>query len=325
MAKTRILALDGGGIRGIVSVVLLERLAADPALAGWLGKADLLAGTSTGGLIALGLARGLPLATLHDLYEKKGKVIFADSILDDVLDLGKIAGADYDSKGLAKELKAAYGETTTLGQLGKRVVVPTFDLDNQQELDEKVAAGRLTAETARQRRTWKPKVFHNFPGPDSDAAALAWRVGMATAAAPTYFPSFDGYIDGGVYANNPSLVALAQTQDDRSRGACPELADLVLFSVGTGTSLCWIKGQNLDWGYARWAKPLIEVMLEGVAGIADYQCGKLLGERYERLAPVFPAGSRYALDAVDRVPDMIAFAQSVKLDDARAFLKSQWM
>jgi patatin-like phospholipase/acyl hydrolase len=141
MAKTRVLALDGGGIRGIVSVILLERLAADPALAGWLGQADVLAGTSTGGLIALGLARGLALAELRALYEQKGGKIFDDSLFDDILDLGKIAGADYSSKGLQKELKAAYGETTTLGALGKLVVVPTFDLDNQEELEAKVAAG----------------------------------------------------------------------------------------------------------------------------------------------------------------------------------------
>jgi patatin-like phospholipase/acyl hydrolase len=328
MATTRVLALDGGGIRGVVSVVLLQRLAAEPALAGWLGRTDVYAGTSTGGLIALGLARGLPLATLRALYEQKGKQIFADSLLDDILDLGKIAGADYSSKNLAKELKAAYGETTTLGQLGSKVVIPTFDLDNKDDLDALVAAGKLTADEAKAQRTWKPKVFHNFPGADADDDALAWRVGMATSAAPTYFPAFDGYVDGGVFANNPSLVALAQTQDERATGACPGLDEIVLLSLGTGTSLCWIQGKNLDWGYAQWAKPLVEVMLEGVAGIADYQCQRLLGEKYHRLAPVFPPGTRYALDDVARVPDMVKFAsdpQQVDLTDTIAFLKNEWM
>ena len=64
-------------------------------------------------------------------------------------------------------------------------------------------------------RRWKPKLFHNFPGPDSDGGALAYRVAVATAAAPTYFASYDGYIDGGVFATNPSMCALAQTQDAR--------------------------------------------------------------------------------------------------------------
>ena len=86
-----------------------------------------------------------------------------------------------------------------------------------------------------------------------------------------------------------------------------------------------MKGQALDWGYARWAKPLIEVMLEGVSGIADYQCRKLLGKRYQRLAPVFPPGSRFPLDAVERVPEMVAFAQTVDLTAARAFLQREWL
>lgn len=60
------------------------------------------------------------------------------------------------------------------------------------------------------RRTWKPKIFHNFKGDDSDGDALIANVALYTSSAPTYLPSADGYIDGGVFANNPSVVALAQ-------------------------------------------------------------------------------------------------------------------
>jgi len=97
MPPYRVLSIDGGGIRGIITVILLERLSQDPALTGWLDKADLLAGTSTGGLLALGLARGVPLKTIRELYETKGKKIFDDSILRDIVDLGKIIGAKYDT------------------------------------------------------------------------------------------------------------------------------------------------------------------------------------------------------------------------------------
>jgi len=324
MAKTRILALDGGGIRGVVSIVLLERLSAVPALAGWLARAQVLAGASTGALIALGLARGLSLATLRSLYETRGRAIFDDSFLDDLIDVGKIVGADYDSRRLQRELRAAFGETTTLGELGRRVVVPTFDLDNREDLEREVAAGRLAAADLEAHRTWKPKVFHNFPGADSDRDALAWRVGTAATAAPTFFPTFDGYIDGGVYANNPSLIAVVQTQDQRNAEPRPRLDELVVLSVGTGASLSYVRGQRLDWGYAQWARPLVEVMLEGVSGIADYQCGKLLGGRYHRLAPVFPPGVRMPLDAVARVPEMIAFAEAVDLTAATEFLEREW-
>jgi hypothetical protein len=204
------------------------------------------------------------------------------------------------------------------------VVVPAFDLDNVEELELAVAQGRLAPGEVERFRTWKPKVFHNVPGSDADATALAWRVGMATCAAPAYFPSFDGYVDGGVYANNPSLVALAQSQDVRSSAPRPRLDEVALLSIGTGLSLTYVRGKRLDWGFAQWARPLVEVMIEGVNGIADYQCRQFLGERYHRLAPTFPEGVRVPLDAVHRVPELVAFAESVDLEPARRFLERHW-
>ncbi len=59
------------------------------------------------------------------------------------------------------------------------------------------------------------KALSHFHGPGNDRKELAYKVGLYTAAAPTYFPAVDGYVDGGVYANNPSMCALAQTQDQR--------------------------------------------------------------------------------------------------------------
>lgn len=79
MAKYRVLSIDGGGIRGIVSTVIMERLAAKEGLGGFLDKVDLIAGTSTGGLVALGIARGLDLDEIRGLYELDGPKIFDDS------------------------------------------------------------------------------------------------------------------------------------------------------------------------------------------------------------------------------------------------------
>ena len=64
--------------------------------------------------------------------------------------------------------------------------------------------------------------------------------------------------------------------------------DIALLSIGTGKSLVRIEGKNLDWGYAQWARPIIDMMLDGVMGVADYQCRQILGGNYFRLAPVFP-------------------------------------
>ena len=93
MAKYRILALDGGGIRGLITVVMMQDLAKEAGLTNWLDKMDLVAGTSTGGILALAIAKGVDLNLMRELYENKGKSVFDDSFLDNVLDLGTIVGA----------------------------------------------------------------------------------------------------------------------------------------------------------------------------------------------------------------------------------------
>jgi patatin-like phospholipase/acyl hydrolase len=310
MAKYRILSIDGGGIRGIVTEVLMQRLKATPGLEGFLEQVDLIAGTSTGGLLALGIARGLGLDEIHDLYVNDGPEIFDDSWLDDLLDLGKLRGADYKIAPMRRVFKRVLGEETTLGQLRKRVLITAFDMDNE-DPDEMT-------------RTWKPKLFHNFPGTGNDRHELAYKVGMYTAAAPTYFPSVDGYIDGGVYANNPAMCALAQTRDKRYKPT-PSLDEVVLLSLGTGTSLFYIRGKTLDWGYAQWIKPLISLMLDGISGIADYQCEQMLRNRYHRLAPVFPPEVSIPMDGVKKIPYMIQFAEGLDLRSTVRWMRRHWM
>ena len=309
MGTYRILTFDGGGIRGIITTILLQRLSAEAKLGGWLDSVDLIAGTSTGGLIALALAHDISLDEIRLLYETRGAQIFDDSWLDNLADMGQAIGAQYDNTNLADELGNFFGQTT-LAQLKKKVLITAFKLDNE------------TSDPAKRR--WKPKIFHNFPGTDSDGSILARKVGLYTTAAPTYFPSVDGYIDGGVYANNPSMCALTQTQDERVRNR-PALPDIVLFSLGTGTSLTFIPGKRLDWGLAQWAKPLVSLMLDSDSGIADYQCQKLIGKRYHRLAPVFPPGVSLPLDAIKRIPDMIQFAEGIDLASTIKWLKKNWM
>lgn len=308
MAKYRVVSIDGGGIRGLVTTILLQRIIATPGLEDLFGTIDLVAGTSTGGLLALGIAHQLDLQRIREVYVEKGPKIFADSWLDDLVDLGKIRGADYDIKPLRRELKDLFGDAT-LGSLRKRVLITAFDLDNESPKAEE--------------RTWKPKLFHNFPGPSSDRGALAADVGLYTSAAPTYFPSVDGYIDGGVYASNPAMCALAQTQDARYRPT-PSLNEVFLLSLGTGTSLQYIKGNYHDWGYAQWVKPLINLMLDGTAGIADYQCSQILGDRYHRLAPVFPAGTTVPMDDIDKIPYLIEFAEALPINETVEWLRQVW-
>jgi len=299
----RIVALDGGGIRGILSSVLLQRL--ESRMPGVLEKVDLFAGTSTGGIIALGLAAGLKPEAFVTLYANHAAVVFDDSFLDDLRDFGRLIGAKYDLKNLGRILEGVFGKKR-LKDLNARVVIPSFDLDNEGE--------------KRRPRMWKPKFFHNFPGPDSDGEELVVDIALRTCAAPTFFPTYQGYIDGGVVANNPSMAALAQAVD-RQTGR-QELSGIRLLSLGTGLNPAYIKGDRRDWGLAQWARPLLALMLEGMMGVADYQCERLLGGRYFRLQPLLlePIG----IDAVDKVSDLMRYASQVRLAKAIRWLEREF-
>lgn len=309
MPKYRILSLDGGGIRGVLTTSILGRL--NKEFPGFLQKADLLAGTSTGGLIALALAQDIDdLQTINELYSKEENdpKVFADTLLDDIRDLGQLLGAQYDNKNLEEELKNILGATTTLAELHKKVLITAFDLKNEAGPDE----------------SWKPKLFHNFPGPDSDGNVLAYKVGLYTSAAPSYFPSVDGYIDGGVFANNPSMCALAQTQDPRS-GMPANLSDILLLSIGTGKSKHLIEGSRNDWGYVQWMRPIITLILDGVEGIADYQCRMILREQYHRVQPPFIESNPIQVDAIEQVPTLIKISDDFDLSTTIDWLGTYWM
>ena len=296
----RILTFEGGGIRGLVTLAILKRL--ETQIPNLIQGADLLAGTSTGGIIALGLAAGKSVDEMITLYRDNGKEIFDDSWLDDIRDLGGLAGADYDQKNLEKILKSIFKDTQ-LKDLGKRVLIPSFNLDDNHANDET-------------KRTWNPKFFHNFPGEDSDGDESVVEVALDTSAAPTYFPTHGTYIDGGVVANNPSMAAVAQTQDSRNTDPAPKLDDIFLLSLGTGTNLSYVKGKNLDWGLAQWAKPLVNLLLDASMGIADYQCRHLLKGTYRRIAPIFPHDTNIKLDDWKRSQELLDFGNASALTDS---------
>lgn len=297
MVSYRILSFDGGGIKGIFTTAVLERLVAKKR--SLIKKADLLAGTSTGGIIALGLADGKTPKRLTRLYRKYGEEIFDDSIWDNLVDFGNAAGADYEHKGLVKVLKLEFGNTR-LKSLDKRVLIPTFDLDARAKGDRP--------------RTWKPKFFHNFPGRDSDGEHRVRDVAVRTSSAPTYFPAYQGYVDGGVVANNPSMAALAQALEQGQ-----PLGDIALLSLGTGAEPKYIPGSP-DWGWGQWARPLVSLMISGVMGVADYQCARLLRDNYMRLNPYLSRGVDLDDASEEALGYLLDAAQAVELDPVLEWL-----
>jgi patatin-like phospholipase/acyl hydrolase len=309
MSKFRILSIDGGGIKGIIPVTLIQRLT--QSIPGWLDSVDLIAGTSTGGLIALSLAAGLTLDEIAKFYIEKGKDVFDDSWIDNVADIGKIAGADYDIANLESILEDIFG-TKKLKDLNKNVLIPSFSLDRKTKVDSTSV------------RAWAPKIFHNIEGPDNDGEMLVYKVGLYTSAAPTYFETYDGYIDGSVFADNPSMCAIGQALDQRNSSVKPGLNDIVMLSLGTGFSPSFIEGKSHDWGYAGWAKPLISLFMDGISGIADYECKQLLRERYCRLDMVFPKDTVIKLDDYKKVPQLIELANNLNIDSTVKFIKEIW-
>lgn len=294
-----IVSLDGGGVRGALSAALIAEVQRSQA---FLERVDLFAGTSTGGILALGLARGLPPERLLRLYRDRGREIFRTRDFQDSL-MGpgdELYRADYSTEPLEQVLREELGEGA-LGQLPRRVLISSFDLES---------------ETTRQ---WKAKFFHNYEGPGNDRHEQIVDVALRTSAAPTYFPAHQGYIDGGVVANNPSVCALAKAVKEGVR-----LEDIKLLSIGTGFNPHHIGGAQHDWGKLQWGTRILELVLEGALDIPHYQCEQLLPEaNYMRLQVRLQ--KPHALDDVNGLEDLLRYVQSpevqAQIADAAAFVR----
>lgn len=194
----RILSIDGGGIRGIFPATVLAEF--EQRYLGGRSAVecfDLVSGTSTGGIIALGLSAGMRSADLADLYIKRGNEIFPPKAG------GILSGVTTSWSRLRRLLKFRYERTAIEGMLTEtlrdrtlasaltRVCIPAFE------------------------GTYGEVYIYKTPHhPDFylDGPKLMTTVALATSAAPTYFQplSNEGYvlIDGGVWANNPLMIAV---------------------------------------------------------------------------------------------------------------------
>lgn len=277
-AKAFILSSDGGGARGIVPARFVERLThLAPSL---LHGTSIFTGTSTGGLLALGYAAGLGPERMRRLYQENVGAIFKRR------PFGGLWGARYSADGLRRIVQETFGDKR-VGELERFILVPAYDLDYP----------------ATRPRSGRAKFFKSFADDDVRVKDVA----LATTAAPTYFPAHAGYVDGGIVANNPATCALAQALE---WGWAPEQVHIL--SIGTGRSPSWIAGQDNDWGSLRWAPKLPGLMIDAVAGVAEYQLRQVLGERaHHRLEVELPRD--IALDDVNALDELVALADRVDL------------
>ena len=298
----RILALDGGGIRGLLTAHLLVRL--EEKRPGCLACFDLIAGTSTGSIIALSLAAGFSPAEIAGLYEHNVRRIFETSLAERIREVGGLIGPRYSARRLAAVLRSVFSDRR-LGDLDRRVLVPAFDLDDE------------NPDPARRR--WKPKLFHNFPGPTGDEDSLARDVALYSSAVPAVFEAVDGYVDGGVFAANPTLCAVMLTQDERLAGARPSLDALRVLSLGTGRGPLHLGPEAHEWGLAQWARPLLGLVLDAGVDMVNYQCRQLLHARYHRFNPWID-GTPILLDNVEALPRLREAADAADLAPTLAWL-----
>jgi patatin-like phospholipase/acyl hydrolase len=261
----RILSLDGGGYKGMFSAAILDRLAADLGI-DLLDSFDLIAGTSTGAIVALGLAAGLTPAELLGFYVERGPAIFP---------AGRAKGSrrllrsKYSPEPLAAALTEVLGDAT-LADSAIPLAIPSYDLCND--------------------------AVHLFRTPHAERLRRDGRermvdVALASTAAPTFFPAHPlrglRLLDGGVWANNPTMIAIVESL---TVFQCP-LHEITVISIGTTTETRRHPDRLDRGGLAQWARSAPELVMHCQSQSASNHAGLLLGpERYLRVNPNVPAG-----------------------------------
>lgn len=271
MSYKTILSLDGGGIRGLITAMVLHELE-NRTKRRIHDLFDLIVGTSTGGILAAGLARPRqdeaegPCSPkdLAEIYSKRGREIFSRSFWKGVTSLGGYSDEKYDAAPLESILEEVLGDTE-LKDTDPDIIVTTYDIERRTPYFFKTSKARA-----------------GEPGRNH----LLRHVARATSAAPTYFEAFlldkdqwegeqshrRALVDGGVFANNPSMIALSEALSSGT-----DMSEILLCAVGTGMNDRKIPYQEAkDWGPLGWAKPIVSVMMDGMSDSANYHVRKLL-------------------------------------------------
>jgi hypothetical protein len=198
----KILSIDGGGIKGLYSASILKKFE-ETFNCTTSDHFDMICGTSTGGLIALALSLKISASDICDFYTDNGEKIFPKHKKIRLPYFGKVdhglikqvaKGGKYSDAGLKESLKEIFGDKL-IEDCNNLLCIPSYSITEA-----------------------KPKVFkrdHSDLSRDNKAPII--DVALATSAAPTYFPMAESkffnnqqFVDGGVWANNPTLIGLLE-------------------------------------------------------------------------------------------------------------------
>lgn len=302
----RILSLDGGGIRGVITARILQEV--ESKIQEHCGQSlaeyfDMIAGTSTGSLLAAAVSLGYSPAELIAIYTGKGLKIFPYRSLTSparwkLLFKHGLSAPKFSNQGLVDVIsnmphfKREDGSYVRLKDVGKtegqaqpRPILLILAYD---------ALCRNTTFFTNHHPANLKKWYDELP---------LWKICVASASAPTFFPAceltheehgdIDGkavsehwsfpHVDGGVTANNPSLCAVAQTLKLGHR-----LEDIQLLSIGTGQNKKPLQHREIEgWGLIQWGLRIADVFMEGQAELQSEVCQQLMGgleaNRYLRL------------------------------------------
>jgi uncharacterized protein len=278
----RILSIDGGGIKGVIPASFLAAIEETLGLESVGRYFDLIVGTSTGGIIALGLGLEISGRDILAFYEEHGPAIFSGSRT--LRGYRSWFRSKYDPLPLRTALATVFG-TKRLGDSTRRLVIPSLDL----------AKGEV--------HIWKTAHHPRF---QSDYRASAADVAMTTAAAPTYFPTHRlasgiPLVDGGTWANNPVAIAVVEAIGILGWPA-DELRVLSIGCTSTPLGFDWSSAQSL--GKLGWASKIVDVFMLGQSSGAMGMVMHLVPNRESifRVSPV--VGPQFTLDDVRLIPTL---------------------
>jgi len=302
--RFRILSLEGGGIMGAFSASVLATLEEHTGCR-CVHHFDLIAGTSTGGIIAIGLALGLPARTICDFYVNNGADIFQNTgfafrVLATFRHLFRPKHSqDVLRKTLQTILRKPDGTEFLFGDAHVRLVIPAYD----------GLSGRIYILKTQHHRRFV-----------QDVGASAVDVALATSAAPTYFSAAKfplhnaSYVDGGVWANCPALVAV--TEAIHFLGVDRKQIDVL--NVGTTTEP-FNTLSRVGSGILGWNKGLINLFMNSQAEASRAMAKLLVEQNLHHINYTAPAGT-FSLDDAGRVSELVGLgrAEAVKRDNLEA-------
>lgn len=263
----KILSIDGGGVRGIIPCMILNEIVKRT------GKDvpelfDLVAGTSSGGILALGMTipdednnpKHTP-ESFMELYSQRGKDVFYRSFWQTLYSVNGFTDEKYSHLSLEKVLDDYFNNDIMADCLTK-VMISSYDIENR-----------------------KPFFFKSWSR--KYAMCKLKQVARATSAAPAYFEPIKlnhekksyALIDGAIFVNNPAMSAYIE-----ARKLFPEEDDFLVISLGTGRVVKPYEYKKAkSWGFAGWTLPALEIMYDELSNSTDYQLRNLLGDNYFRI------------------------------------------